>query len=200
MYPSSPLTIRSSSRSGDNTRGMMTWLRNSGVFSCFKTLFRVFNCPESKAKLSRTEGLVVVRRCQNIPSKVASKGSFRLGIPRLTPRRLLALELDWVGTSVSYGDCGVRKEGHTFSFWHRWRKKIVHYLNGVRNSGKIGTMPTLLSLKVQPLFWPGNKICISRLGLKNPPISMARDPVWPLCSYCSGRISFQRSQRVRIKS
>lgn len=59
------LTMRSSSRSGDSTRGMMTWLRNSGVFSCFKTLFRVFNCPDSSAKLSRTEGLGVVRSHQN---------------------------------------------------------------------------------------------------------------------------------------
>lgn len=57
----------------------MTWLRNSGVFSCFKTLFRVFSCPESKAKLSRTDGLVVVRRCQHVPGvKRASKGSLGL--------------------------------------------------------------------------------------------------------------------------
>lgn len=47
----------SSSRSGDSTRGMITWFRNSGVFSCFSTLFKVFSCPESNAKLSRTEGL-----------------------------------------------------------------------------------------------------------------------------------------------
>lgn len=59
------LTMRSSSRSGDSTRGMMTWFRNSGVFSCFKTLFRVFNCPESNAKLSRTEGLEVARSHQS---------------------------------------------------------------------------------------------------------------------------------------
>lgn len=47
----------SSSRSGDSTKGMITWFRNSGVFSCFSTLFKVFSCPESNAKLSRTEGL-----------------------------------------------------------------------------------------------------------------------------------------------
>lgn len=51
------LTMISSSRSGDSTRGMITWFRNSGVFSCFSTLFKVFSCPESNAKLSRTEGL-----------------------------------------------------------------------------------------------------------------------------------------------
>jgi len=59
-------------------------------------LFKVFSCPESKAKLSRTEGLVVIR-CQNVLSKVALKGSFKLGIPRLTPRGLIALQLDWAG-------------------------------------------------------------------------------------------------------
>lgn len=48
----------SSSRSGDSTKGMITWFRNSGVFSCFSTLFKVFSCPESNAKLSRTEGHV----------------------------------------------------------------------------------------------------------------------------------------------
>lgn len=87
----------------------MTWLRNSGVFSCFKTLFRVFNCPESNAKLSRTEGLVVVRRCQNVPSKVASKESFRLRIPRLTLKRLITLWLGWVGTRLAHRDYVVRK-------------------------------------------------------------------------------------------
>lgn len=51
------LTMISSSRSGDSTRGMITWFRSSGVFSCFSTLFKVFSCPESNAKLSRTEGL-----------------------------------------------------------------------------------------------------------------------------------------------
>lgn len=51
------LTMISSSRSGDSTRGMITWFRSSGVFSFFRTLFKVFSCPESKAKLSRTEGL-----------------------------------------------------------------------------------------------------------------------------------------------
>lgn len=89
----------------------MTWLRNSGVFSCFKTLFKVFSCPESKAKLSRTEGLVVIRRCQNVLSKVALKRSFRLGIPRLTPERFLAPHLDWAGIRLAPRDCGVRKEG-----------------------------------------------------------------------------------------
>lgn len=88
----------------------MTWLRNSGVFSCFKTLFKVFSCPESKAKLSRTEGLVVIRRYQNVLSKVALKGSFRLGTPRLTPKRLIALQLDWAGTRLAW-DCGVRIMG-----------------------------------------------------------------------------------------
>lgn len=51
------LTMISSSRSGDSTRGMITWLRIRGVFSCFSTLFSVFNWPESSAKLSSTEGL-----------------------------------------------------------------------------------------------------------------------------------------------
>lgn len=35
----------------------MTWFRSSGVLSFFSTLFKVFSCPESNAKLSRTEGL-----------------------------------------------------------------------------------------------------------------------------------------------
>lgn len=59
----------------------MTWLRKSGVFSCFKTLFKVFNCPESKAKLSRTEGLVVIRKGWDVLSQAALKVSFRPGTP-----------------------------------------------------------------------------------------------------------------------
>lgn len=100
----------------------MTWLRNSGVFSCFKTLFRVFSCPESKAKLSRTDGLVVVRRCQNVPGKGASKGSLGLGITRLTPKTLTALhwpgqELDWLT-----GIMGLKRGIH-FEFLTQMQKK-----------------------------------------------------------------------------
>ena len=105
----------------------MTWLRNSGVFSCFKTLFRVFSCPESKAKLSRTDGLVVVRRRQNVPGKGASKGSLRLVINRLTPKRLTALcwpgqELDWLT-----GIMGLRKRDTLCVPDTDGEKKTGHY-------------------------------------------------------------------------
>lgn len=86
------LTMISSSRSGDSTRGMMTWLRSSGVFSCFNTLFSVFSCPESSAKLSSTEGLEGKRegrpgkghgrQVQHIPR--ARSGHHLLGSKRLT--------------------------------------------------------------------------------------------------------------------
>lgn len=51
------LTAKSSSRSGDRSRGIMTWLRKDGVFSFLSSLLMVFSWLESRAKLSRTDGL-----------------------------------------------------------------------------------------------------------------------------------------------
>ena len=137
-----PLTMRSSSRSGDSTRGMMTWLRNSGVFSCFKTLFRVFNCPESKAKLSRTDGLVVVRRCQNVLRKVASKGSFRSGIPRPTPKRLTALWLLWMGIRLATAIMGLRKRDILSLSDTDGRKKAGHYNSNPQSAVSLAEVPS----------------------------------------------------------
>lgn len=74
-------------------------------------------------QLSREQGKAVQNRgpggdkeASECLSQVALKGCFRLGTPRLTPKRLTALQLDWAGTRLAPGDCGVRKEGHTFTF------------------------------------------------------------------------------------
>lgn len=52
------LTAKSSSRSGESSSGMMTWWRNEGVFSFLSSLLIVFSWPDSRAKLSKTEGLL----------------------------------------------------------------------------------------------------------------------------------------------
>ena len=51
------LTAKSSSRSGDRSRGIMTWLRKDGVFSFLSSLLIVFSWPDKRAKLSKTWGL-----------------------------------------------------------------------------------------------------------------------------------------------
>lgn len=51
------LTAKSSSRSGDRSSGIITWLRKDGVLSFFSSLLIVFNWPDRRAKLSKTEGL-----------------------------------------------------------------------------------------------------------------------------------------------
>lgn len=92
-------------------------------------------------QLSREQGKAVQDRGPGGSKKVSAyfqwsslKGVLQIRNTQTHPQKThLALELDWVGTRVSYRDCGVRKEGHTFSFWQGWRKKTVHYLNGVKN-------------------------------------------------------------------